>query len=194
MCSPIPFLSNVKDASSPSSLVNLPTQADSHHHVSRSHRAAPLNTHDNTNILQSMILPSLPPLPSPSLLPRLILHWQIHPNPPRTQSYPLLLTHSHTRIIPLNQLNIRPLRMCILCELLCLLDLRCRVSRRGLHDCVAESLLDGGWRRELLVRGACGDGVGGEGEFAEETAVEGADLGGEVSHFVGGRLGIWWVS
>jgi hypothetical protein len=87
---------------------------------------------------QSPILPCPPDnfhsylSPQSLLFLRIILHRQIHPNPPRTQPDPLLLTHPHTRIVPLNQRNVRPLRLRILCEDLGLCDLAGGVARRGL--------------------------------------------------------------
>jgi hypothetical protein len=124
-----------------------------------------------------MVHRSRQPLPSSLFASHLILHRQIHAHPPRTQPYPLLLTHPHARIISLNQRQIRPLCLYILRELLRLLDLRVRV-RRGFGERVADAFLQRRGCGELLVGCARGGGASGDGEFAQETAVEGAELGG----------------
>lgn len=72
--------------------------------------------------------------PNPSLLSLPELCRQIHTDPPCTQSDPLLLTHTHARIVSLNQCRVHSLRLHILHELFRLCDLTCFVCHGGVGE------------------------------------------------------------
>ena len=108
--------------------------------------------------------------PKSFLLPLPKLNRQIHPHLPSCKPHPLILLHVHPRIIPLEQRAVGPLRAEVCRQLFG--EVRVEVVLLG-GEGVAEALVQGG-------PGGCEEGAGGQ--FAEEGAVEGA----EVGH-------LWWV-